>query len=390
MYKEKKVVALIAAGGVGQRVGGSQPKQFIEIEEKSIIEHAIEAFIQSASIDDIYVISKEELIPDLKEILPSHILDKVSGIVAGGGTRQESVLNGLNYLIESDENYLSETNYVVLVHDAARPYITPELIENVVAGVYEYDAVIPVMPVKDTIKQIKDNVIVSTPNREELYAAQTPQGFDLELLKFAYDKAKSDGFVGTDDAQLVEYAGTKVHIIEGDNKNIKITTVDDLPSPKRVVGLGFDVHAFEIGRPLILGGIDIPYDKGLLGHSDADVLTHALMDAMLGAMNLGDIGTNFPDNDMKYKDISSIFLLNKVVGLMEEKGYIIENADLVIVAEKPKMKDYIPSIEQNLAKVLNTDISRISIKATTTEGLGFTGREEGIGSQAIVQLISEK
>lgn len=392
MYKEKKVTALIAAGGTGQRLGGDQPKQFLKLGEKTIIELAIEAFLNSAFIDFVFVISKEELISELKEILPDDILDKLSGIVVGGDTRQESVANGLDEISNAD---LDVTNHIVLVHDAARPYVTPELVDRVVADAYMYDAAIPAVPVKDTIKKVNDGVISNTPNRSELYAAQTPQGFDYNILKSAYEKAKADNFVGTDDAQLVEYLyenqesndNNFIHIIEGENTNIKITTPEDLPDFNRLVGLGFDVHAFCEDRDLILGGIKIPYDKGLLGHSDADVLTHALMDAILGALNLGDIGTNFPDTDMKYKDISSIKLLDKVTDLMKKKGYTLENADLVIVAEKPKMKDHIPTIRKSLAEVMDVDEWRISIKATTTEGLGFTGREEGIGSQAIVQLI---
>lgn len=237
---------------------------------------------------------------------------------------------------------------------------------------------------------VSGSVIVDTPDRDKLYAAQTPQGFDMDLLKLAYERAKKDNFIGTDDAQLVERLGNQVEIIPGSEKNIKITTPDDLTDSPRLVGMGFDVHAFSENRDLILGGVKVPYEKGLLGHSDADVLTHALMDAILGALNLGDIGTNFPDNDDKYKDISSLVLLEKVVEKMRQRGYELENADLTIVAEKPKMKNHTMNMREKLAEVMGTDSSRISIKATTTEKLGFTGREEGIGSQAIVQLIQKE
>lgn len=380
MYNNKKVTVLIAAAGTGQRMGADKPKQFLKLGNKTIIQKTIEAFINSASIDCIYVITKPELKSDIKNILPSDIYNKIDAFIDGGNTRQESIFNGLSALSQMDE--------IILIHDAARPYVTPSLIEDIVRAVDKHGAAIPVIPVKDTIKEVKDSIVTNTPIRSNLFGAQTPQGFEYGILMEAYEKAIKEKFVGTDDAQLVEYLGRNVHIVEGNNENIKITTVDDLPNNKRVVGLGFDVHGFDSNRDLILGGIKIPYNKGLLGHSDADVLTHALMDAMLGALNLGDIGTNFPDTDNAYKDISSIRLLNNVNRLMKEAGYFIENIDMVIVAEKPKMKEYIPIIKENISEVLNIDNSRVSIKATTTEGLGFTGREEGIGAQVIVQLIS--
>ena len=376
MYKEKKVVALIAAAGKGRRMGSSKPKQFLTLGDKTILEKSTEAFENNASVDDIYIISSPEYTEEI-ENLP---YTKIKKVVEGGLTRQESVFRGLKE-IQADIN-----TAVVLIHDAARPYVSKSLLNKIIESSYEKKAVIPVIPVTDTIKITEDREIISTPDRDNLFSAQTPQGFDLELVVKAHKQAEEDKFNGTDDAQLVERMGVKVSIVRGEEQNIKITTPDDLPDRKRLVGLGFDVHAFSDNRDLILGGVMIPYKRGLLGHSDADVLTHAFMDAILGALNLGDIGTNFPDTDQKYKDIKSTLLLEKVGELMTKKGYTLENADLIIIAEKPKMKDHSANMKKHLAKALNVGSDTISIKATTTEGLGFTGREEGIAAQAIVQL----
>lgn len=375
MYNGKRIIALIAAAGSGTRMGSSVPKQFLKIENKTLVEKSTEAFENNASVDDIYIVGAEEYLDELKKLPYS----KIKGVVEGGKTRQESIRKGLEFIDGSE--------HIVLIHDAARPYVSTDLIDAVIASASLNKAAIPVIQVKDTVKKINENIITDTPDRHTLYSAQTPQGFNLDLIKKAHKDAYERDFTGTDDAQLIERAGHEVHTVPGEEQNIKITTREDLPESKKLVGLGFDVHAFAEDRDLILGGIKIPYDKGLQGHSDADVLTHALMDAILGAINMGDIGTNFPDTDNKYKDIRSIILLEKVRELMIEKGYTLENADLIIVAEKPKMKDYTKKMRETLAEALNTDTEIISIKATTTEGLGFTGREEGVGAQAIVQLV---
>ena len=383
MYKGKKVVALIAAAGIGRRMGTSTPKQFLNIGKKTILETATEAFDNSVSVDAIYVIAGASYVDELKRsLIDEGAFNKIDNIIKGGSTRQESVNKGLCFVKDDFD--------IILIHDAARPYVSTDLIERIIESVYEYDSVIPAIATKDTIKIVDDDTILDTPDRSHVYCAQTPQGFYSNIIVKAHKMAETENFVGTDDAQLVERMGQKVHIIDGEEKNIKVTTQEDLPQRERAVGMGFDVHAFADHRDLILGGVKIPYKKGLQGHSDADVLTHALMDAILGALNLGDIGTNFPDTDMKYKDVSSILLLKEVADLMTKKGYTLENADMVIVAEKPKMKDHAAKMKDKLARILKVKPSVISIKATTTEGLGFTGKEEGIGSQAIVQLIKKE
>ena len=383
MYKGKKIVVLIAAAGNGRRMGTATPKQFLSIGDKTLLEKATEAFDNSASVDAIYIIAGQNYMADVKASLTnSQDQSKVKDVIKGGSTRQESVLNGLNRIRDEAD--------IVLIHDAARPYISTGLIERIIQGVFEHHAVIPAIPAKDTIKIVNGDMVGDTPERSKVYCAQTPQGFDTNIILKAHEEAKTNGFVGTDDAQLVERLEEKVHIIEGEEKNIKVTIKGDLPQSKRNVGIGFDVHAFAEDRDLILGGVNIPYVKGLQGHSDADVLTHALMDAILGALALGDIGTKFPDTDMKYKDASSLLLLKEVADLMTKKGYTLENADMVIVAEKPKMMNHIGKMKDKLAGILDVKPEQISIKATTTEKLGFTGREEGIAAQAIVQLIKDE
>ncbi len=374
MYEGKRVVALIAAAGNGQRMGSSKPKQYLNLGNKNLLEKSTEAFEMNASVDDIYIIASSEYPDEIKKLSFS----KIKKITEGGRTRQQSVYNGL----KSIDGHAD----IVLIHDAARPYLKSALIDDVIKAVINNGAAIPALPVKDTIKITDNEYITETPDRDSLYSAQTPQGFDIALIIAAHEKARDDNFTGTDDSQLVERLGHKVLLVNGDEKNSKITVREDM-EPGRLVGIGFDVHAFAENRDLILGGIKIPYERGLWGHSDADVLTHALMDAILGALNLGDIGTNFPDTDERYKGISSVLLLEKVRDMMIQKGYTLENADLIIVAEKPKMKEHTSLIRENLAEIMSVNPDKISIKATTTEGLGFTGREEGIGAQAIVQLL---
>jgi len=224
--------------------------------------------------------------------------------------------------------------------------------------------------------------------RKNLYSVQTPQTFERTIIENAYTKAFSDGYFGTDDGSLVERLGLPVVIAEGDYGNIKITTREDLPLEKRV-GMGYDVHRLVEGRRLVVGGVLIDFEKGLLGHSDADVLVHAVMDALLGAASLGDIGQHFPDNDMRYKDISSLELLSRVGELLKENGYTACNIDATIMAQRPKMMPHAQRMKENIAARLGMSVENINIKATTTEGLGFVGREEGIASQAVCIIEGE-
>ncbi|MBR6529084.1 MAG: 2-C-methyl-D-erythritol 2,4-cyclodiphosphate synthase [Firmicutes bacterium] len=372
MYKDKKVTAIVTAAGKGSRMGASLPKQFLKIGSKTILEKAILPFEKADFIDQIIVVSGAEFVEVCKGLCAG--ITKLKAVVEGGKERQDSVNNALK---------LVEDGYV-LIHDGARPYITEKVILNVLEDVSKVGAAVAAVPVKDTIRQQTDEG-GKTLKRSELYSVQTPQGFEVSLIKEAFRKAFEDGFYGTDDAGLVDRMGKEVAVSEGDYRNIKITTKEDMPVEVRV-GTGFDVHRLVEGRKCIVCGVDIPFDRGLLGHSDADVALHALMDAMLGAAALGDIGKHFPDTDPKYKGISSIKLLEYVNQFIAEEGYTLGNCDVTIMAQKPKMLPYIGQMRENIAEALNIPIGAVNVKATTTEKLGFVGREEGIAAEAVCIL----
>ena len=272
----------------------------------------------------------------------------------------------------------------VLVHDAARPFVTETVVRDVIRCASDRGAAVPCVAVKDSLRETEGDGSRCV-DRSRFFAVQTPQGFRRELLVEAYEKACEDGFSGTDDASLVERLGHHIEIVHGDYDNIKITTKEDLPMENRV-GTGFDVHRLVEGRKLILGGVEILYEKGLDGHSDADVLIHALMDAMLGAAAMGDIGRHFPDTDDEYKGISSMKLLEKVNNILAENMYSIGNADITVIAQKPKLSPYTEKMRENIADVLGIGKDLINIKATTTEKLGFTGRGEGIAAEAVCSI----
>ncbi len=339
-----------------------------------MIQTTVEACAACGFFDFIYVVTHIDYVIECRNVLPPTVT-----VVAGGKERQDSVSRGLSALMADHP----ETDYL-LIHDGARPYVTAKVIQHTLDQTIQTGAAVAAVPVKDTIKLLGKEGI-STPDRNLMFAAQTPQGFEAKLILQAYELAERQGFLGTDDAQLVERLGHKVSLAEGSYANIKITTPEDLPRQSRV-GTGFDVHALVEGRPLVLGGITIPHEKGLLGHSDADVLTHAIMDALLGAAGLGDIGQHFPDTEVAYKGISSMVLLKKVVALLEEKGLQLANIDATIIAERPKMAPFHDAMIQSLANALGCDTGQINIKATTTEKLGIPGREEGIAAEAVCIL----
>lgn len=347
-----------------------------------MIQTTVEACAACGFFDDIYVVTHADYVVECRNVLPPTVT-----VVAGGKERQDSVFCGLSALMKDHP----DTDYV-LIHDGARPYVTTSVIQSTLDHTIETGAAVAVVPVKDTIKLLGDHGI-STPDRSLLYAAQTPQGFELTLILEAYQAAMGQGFIGTDDAQLVERLGHRVALAEGSYANIKITTPEDLPQkdtedlPTQTrAGIGFDVHALVEGRPLVLAGIPIPFEKGLLGHSDADVLTHAIMDALLGAAGLGDIGQHFPDTDVAYKGISSMELLKRVVALLDEKHLKLANLDATIIAERPKMAPFHDAMIESLANTIGCDTDKINLKATTTEKLGIPGREEGIAAEAICIL----
>lgn len=374
MYRDNRVIAIIAAAGRGKRLGSSLPKQFLKVRGRTILEMSVEAFEQNKYVDEIFVAANADYCELTEKLCRG--FSKLKKIVAGGAERQDSVRAALDCL--------RGENGIVLVHDAARPFVSEAVINAVIEGTADFGAAIPTVPAKDTIRQV-DGTGSRTLQRETLARVQTPQGFRISLLKHAFEKAQAKGFLGTDDASLVERMGINISMVQGEDANRKITTREDLETEMRI-GTGYDVHRLVEGRPLVLCGEQIPYEKGLLGHSDADVALHALMDAMLGAAGLGDIGKHFPDTDERYRGISSMKLLQKTAELLREAGYFLGNADITIIAQRPKIAGYIPKMRANIAEIMNCDENKINIKGTTTEKLGFVGREEGIASEAVCIL----
>ena len=430
MYKNNKVTAVIVAAGSARRMGGID-KQYAEIAGMPVLARSVAAFEDDPYVDDIVIVTRSGGEDRCRrDIIEKYGFKRVSAVVSGGAERQDSVRAALGAVLDGaaaggGRMALAEVSDgsggrtggrmagLVLVHDGARPLVSRAVIDAVIEGCAARGAAIPAVPVKDTIKQITQSdsgaVVASTPERSSLRAVQTPQGFDALLLKRAYDACGPDTAV-TDDASLVEALGEPVYIVDGDEMNIKITTPSDLGRAEQLikergndtvadnaaaaaitsiprVGMGYDVHAFAENRKLILGGVDIPHDCGLLGHSDADVLIHAVMDALLGAAALGDIGKHFPDTDVRYKGISSLLLLGHVADLLRSEGWTIVNIDATVIAQRPKIAPHIPQMKKNMAEVLKISESQINIKGTTTERLGFTGREEGIASQAVALII---
>ncbi len=370
MYEKKKVTAVIVAAGSGTRMGTDVPKQFLKIGGRTILETTVAVFEKNPYVDDILVLTGRDFVEFCEDLCRP--FEKVRSVLPGGKERQDTVWEAVRRISDGE---------LVLIHDGVRPYVTDAVIEGVLAGAKSAGAAVPAVASKDTVRQTAAEGGSRTLDRKTLFQVQTPQGFASEILRQAYEAAYRDGFLGTDDAGLAERIGQTIQLTEGDYANIKITTREDLPMEIRV-GTGYDVHRLTEGRKLILGGVDIPYEKGLDGHSDADVMVHALMDALLGAAGLGDIGRHFPDTDPQYKGISSLKLLEIVNQRIQEAGYELGNADVTIIAQRPKLAGYISQMEENLAAVLGADIRQINVKATTTEKLGFTGRGEGIAAEA--------
>jgi len=373
----RNINVIIGAAGSGKRMGAPVPKQFLKQSGKTILEQTVSKFAGCDFVKNIVVVTGEDYLDDCRRLCQNLAPEGMIHVTAGGRERQDSVYNAMLFL----ERQGAAEEDIVLVHDGVRPYVSREVILAVAEAAEKTGAAITAVPPKDTIRHIEEGTL----DRGRLCCVQTPQGFRFGLLKEAFEKALSEGFYGTDDASLVERLGHAVSIVPGEYTNIKITTPEDLTMEMRI-GTGYDVHKLVEGRALILGGVTIPYEKGLLGHSDADVLTHALMDALLGAAALGDIGKLFPDNDDSFKGISSLALLRKVKSVLDDAGYSLGNADVTVICQKPKLAGYIDEMRGNIAEALDTDVDRISIKATTTEKLGFTGRGEGIAAEAVCIL----
>ncbi len=389
--KAMRTEVILLAAGCGKRMQAGENKVFLPLCGVPVLCRSVQAF--QGLCEALVLVVKPEEEQRARELLSAHGLDgAVTAIAHGGQERQHSVKSGL-MLLSLEES-------VVLIHDAARPLVTKEIIEQAIASVRECGTGVASVRVKDTIKQVdQQNTVVSTPDREQLRAVQTPQGFLKSILMRAHGQAEERGLLATDDAALVEALDTPVQLTEGSYGNLKITTPEDMLSaeaaltrrkggfPSMRIGQGYDVHQLAGGRKLILCGVEIPHETGLLGHSDADVALHALTDALLGALALGDIGKHFPDSDPKFKGISSLLLLEHAVDLVQKQGFAVANADVTIVAQRPKLTPYIPTMRENVARTLGTPLDCVSVKATTTEHLGFEGEGKGISAQAVCLLV---
>ena len=381
--------AVIVCAGKARRMEGID-KLLTPIAGMSAAARSIAAFHRCDFIREMVVVCREDQMSQYRALVDRYGFGKVHSVVAGGETRQQSVFQGVKMLSECCE-YLA-------IHDGARPMVTAHIIEETLGDAVKWGAATAAMPVKDTIKQAgQDGCIAATPDRSTLYLTQTPQIFHRDVYCRAMEQALEAGKEYTDDCQLVEATGAKVFLSAGSYRNLKLTTPEDmeiasvlLPREGQMetprIGHGYDVHRLVEGRKLILGGVEIPWSKGLLGHSDADVLLHALCDALLGAAALGDIGQHFPDTDPQYAGADSMQLLRQVVQLVQGEGYLVQNVDITVLAQAPKLKPHIPSMRSRIAQALQLQPQAVSVKATTEEGLGFTGAGEGIAVHAVALL----
>jgi 2-C-methyl-D-erythritol 4-phosphate cytidylyltransferase/2-C-methyl-D-erythritol 2,4-cyclodiphosphate synthase len=412
------VTAIIAAGGRGHRLGNAEPKQLLSIGGRPILERSIAAFASHPSIDAIVVALPKELADEPPAYLRSaqasarQGLGKPLSIVAGGVRRQDSVANAFAAVDRHSD--------VIVIHDAARPFASADLIARTVAAAAESGAAVAAVQSRDTVKRATEGssvvsgfsrTVSETLARDTIYLAQTPQAFQRDILRRALEIGARDGVDATDEAALVELAGLPVRLVDGDASNIKITTLEDmalgeaiaardnpqsatrrlqvaLPARTGRAGTGYDLHRLVAGRPLILGGVTIPAERGALGHSDADVVCHAVTDAILGAAGLGDIGRRFPDSDPRWKDASSIGLLRNVVALVREQGFEIGNVDVTVILEAPKIRDHVDAMRASVAAALGIDVARVSVKGKTNEGVDAVGRGEAIAAHAIALIRS--
>lgn len=377
-----RVEVIVAAAGKGLRLGSPVPKQYLPLGGVPLIEHCLREFESHPRVDGIVVVvgDEEEFTRHLGSPLP---YGKISAVVPGGSDRQDSVGLGLERC---------DPDSLVLVHDAVRPFVTADLITAVIEAAEKSGAAIPVVPVADTPKLLDANgSLLKTLDRSTVSLSQTPQGFTAALLQRAHESALRDRYRSTDDAALVERLGHPVTLVAGNKENLKITTGEDLRRAERSffpyrTGIGFDQHPLGPGGDLILGGVKVPFDRGLEGHSDADVLVHAVCDALLGAARLGDIGSLFPDTDPALRGARSLGFLERIGALLADRGYRVVNLDVTLVAEAPMIAPYRKEMELNLAGALRRPPAAVSVKASRSGGLGPTGRGEGMAAWCVALL----
>jgi 2-C-methyl-D-erythritol 4-phosphate cytidylyltransferase/2-C-methyl-D-erythritol 2,4-cyclodiphosphate synthase len=401
------VVAIIAAAGQGRRFGSAVPKQLVRVGGRSLLERSVDAFARCSAVDEIIVAAPADAGSEFVDSLKGAAAGKKLHAVAGGERRQDSVANAFDATPERAD--------IIVIHDAARAFVTSDLIARTIAAADEYGAAIAAMPSRDTVKRVRrqdaqDLVISETIARDEIYLAQTPQAFRRDVLADAIRLGRS-GADATDEAMLAERAGHTVRVVESNQTNLKVTTQMDLamaealvnaegrtdnalvnaegqrPGARSVrVGVGYDLHRLVENRPLILAGVTVPFDRGPHGHSDGDAICHALTDAVLGAAAAGDIGRHFPDNDTRWKDADSVFMLQAAVELVHERGYAVESADLVVILERPKLAPHIDAMARRMAEALGVPVDCVSIKGKTNEGVDSVGRGEAIAVHAVAVL----
>lgn len=376
----RDTVGIVLAAGSSTRMG--QNKMFIAIGGRTVIERSLLALENADCLSRIIIVCRRQDIEEV-DLAARKTLSIPYEIVEGGRERQHSVGNALKSAKGAD---------VVVVHDGARCFVNPALIRKCVETAYKTGAAAAGVKEKDTIKVVEGSVIADTLDRDKLVNIQTPQAFKYDLLMDAHTKAKADGFIGTDDCVLLERMGTPVSFVEAHYDNIKITTQEDLSYGRAIagqqirIGTGYDAHRLEAGLPLIIGGASIPFEKGLLGHSDADVLAHAIIDALLGAAAAGNIGEHFPCTE-EFRGISSLELLKRTRKIISQKGYDIANVDSTVVMQQPRLALYLGEMRKNIAHALGVDIDAVSVKAKTTEGMGFEGTGEGVSAMAAATLV---
>ena len=389
------VSAILAAGGRGTRLGSDIPKQLLTLGDRTILQRSFDLVESHERIDEIVV----ALPRDLAASPPPYLISgrKPVRIVDGGFRRQDSVANAFARV--------SPGASVIVIHDAARPFATADLFSRVIDAAAKGGAAIAALPASDTVKEATAapglRIVARTIARESIYLAQTPQAFSRQVLEEAIELGRQALGTATDEASLAEQAGHSIRLVDGEDANIKITTPQDLKFSKALAGIGelalgmsgiprigtgYDLHRLEPGRPLVMGGVTIPHETGLAGHSDADVLCHAVTDAILGAAAAGDIGQHFPDTDVKWKDANSIELLKGAAAIVRAAGYVVANIDATIIAERPKIAPHVPQMRANLAQAIGVNISAVSVKGKTNECVDALGRNEAIAVHAVVLL----
>jgi 2-C-methyl-D-erythritol 4-phosphate cytidylyltransferase/2-C-methyl-D-erythritol 2,4-cyclodiphosphate synthase len=375
------IAALIVAAGKGDRAGGAVPKQYAMLRGKALLAHSVDAFLEHPAIGSVHLVIGEGQEELARAALGSR---SISSLAIGGAERQDSVRAGLEAMSGSGVTK-------VLIHDAARPLLDANMIDRLIAALDEADGALPALPVVDTLAR-DDGALGDVVDRTGLVRVQTPQAFHFDAIMTSHACWK--GGIATDDAQMARAAGYEIRIVAGDPALEKVTLAADFAAAERRLaalrmvrtGMGFDVHRLEAGKPLWLCGLEIEHDLGLAGHSDADVALHAVVDALLGAIGEGDIGSHFPPSDQRWKGAASALFVTHARDLVAERGGTIDHVDLTIICEAPKIGPVRDAMRARLADLLNIDMDRTSVKATTTEGLGLTGRREGIAAQAIATI----